>query len=135
MEVIDENSSCICITNVYTSRFREPYGIYDNRWAIINRVKAQSWYGDHIKGVCLKEWQFSCWNDNDPNKEKILALDWSDTAFCKAVTLSYYFTKNKIDDNTNGATHYHTKTISPNWAEGKTPCAEIGDHLFYNDIE
>ena len=102
---------------------------------IMNRVKAKSWYGDHIKGVCLKAWQFSCWNENDPNREKILALDWSDNAFCKAVTLSYYFTKNKMDDNTNGATHYHTKTISPNWAEGKTPCAEIGDHLFYNDIE
>ena len=62
---------------------------------IMNRVKAKSWYGDHIKGVCLKAWQFSCWNDDDPNKEKILALDWSDNAFCKAVTLSYYFTKNK----------------------------------------
>ena len=27
------------------------------------------------------------------------------------------------------------KAISPKWAEGKTPCAEIGEHLFYNDIE
>ena len=62
---------------------------------IMNRVKAKSWYGDHIKGVCLKAWQFSCWNDDDPNKEKILALDYTDDAFCKALTLSYYFTKIK----------------------------------------
>ena len=61
---------------------------------IMNRVAAKSWYGDHIKGVCLKEWQFSCWNDNDPNKQKILELDYTDDAFCKALTLSYYFTKN-----------------------------------------
>ena len=76
---------------------------------IMNRVAAKSWYGDH-------------------NKQKILELDYTDDAFCKALTLSYYFTKNKIDDNTNGATHYHTKAISPKWAEGKTPCAEIGEH-------
>lgn len=102
---------------------------------IMNRVKAQTWYGHSVKTVCLKKWQFSCWNENDPNYKKILELDWRDDAFCKCLSLSYYFSKNVIDDNTNGATHYHTKSISPKWAEGKTPCAEIGDHLFYNDIK
>ena len=102
---------------------------------ILNRVKAKSWYGDSVKGVCLKAWQFSCWNDNDPNKEKILALDYSDDAFCKAVTISYYLLKNKIDDPTNGSTHYHTTTISPKWVEDKQPTVVLGDHMFYNNIE
>lgn len=40
------------------------------RWKICNRVndgKAKSWWGEGYAGVCLKAWQFSCWNKNDPN--------------------------------------------------------------------
>ncbi|MFW0755465.1 cell wall hydrolase [Pseudomonas sp. H11T01] len=39
-------------------------------WTIRNRVndgKAKSWWGEGYAGVCLKVWQFSCWNKNDPN--------------------------------------------------------------------
>ncbi|VVO24210.1 hypothetical protein PS723_04459 [Pseudomonas fluorescens] len=39
-------------------------------WTIRNRVndgKAKSWWGEGYAGVCLKAWQFSCWNKNDPN--------------------------------------------------------------------
>ena len=30
---------------------------------INNRVNARRWYGKTHKEVCLKEWQFSCWNE------------------------------------------------------------------------
>lgn len=39
-------------------------------WMIGNRVndgKAKSWWGEDYAGVCLKAWQFSCWNKDDPN--------------------------------------------------------------------
>ena len=39
-------------------------------WTIRNRVfdgKAKSWWGEGYAEVCLKPWQFSCWNQNDPN--------------------------------------------------------------------
>jgi spore germination cell wall hydrolase CwlJ-like protein len=39
-------------------------------WTIRNRVndgKAKSWWGEGYAGVCLKPYQFSCWNKNDPN--------------------------------------------------------------------
>jgi hypothetical protein len=29
---------------------------------ILNRVKANSWWGKTIAGVCRYKWQFSCWN-------------------------------------------------------------------------
>ena len=41
---------------------------------INNRVNARRWYGKTHKEVCLKEWQFSCWNEGDPNKEKMEQL-------------------------------------------------------------
>ncbi len=34
---------------------------------VLNRVKAQSYYGKTIRDVILKPWQFSCFNENDPN--------------------------------------------------------------------
>lgn len=35
-----------------------------------------------------------------------------------------------LGDNTNGATHYHTRNVRPRWSVGKIPCAEIGAHFF-----
>ena len=32
---------------------------------------------------------------------------------------------------TDGATHYHTTAVNPNWAQVYTKTARIGDHLFY----
>ena len=34
---------------------------------VMNRLKQGGWFGSTIKEVCLKPWQFSCWNKNDPN--------------------------------------------------------------------
>jgi len=39
---------------------------------IKNRVEKKTWYGKTIKDVCLKKWQFSCWNENDPNRIRFL---------------------------------------------------------------
>ena len=33
---------------------------------ILNRKNKQGWMGKTIIDVCLKKWQFSCWNENDP---------------------------------------------------------------------
>ncbi|MGH9341530.1 MAG: hypothetical protein ACRD1R_18585, partial [Acidobacteriota bacterium] len=30
------------------------------------------WDGVDWKSTCLKDWQFSCWNKNDPNRIKLL---------------------------------------------------------------
>ena len=34
-------------------------------------------------------------------------------------------------DFTDGATHYHLETITPNWASGFTYVAQYGSHKFY----
>lgn len=36
-------------------------------WVILNRASIGGWWGNSIETVCLKPWQFSCWNANDPN--------------------------------------------------------------------
>ena len=34
---------------------------------------------------------------------------------------------------TDGATHYHTTAVSPNWSKVFTRTAKIGVHLFYRE--
>lgn len=100
---------------------------------ILNRFKSKKWYSAKtIAGVCQKPWQFSCWNKNDPNAQKIANLTFP--------TYSKYFPIIKEamqGDITNGATHYYAPALvkCPVWAKGKTPCAEIGSHLFFKGID
>lgn len=94
------------------------------------------WWGRTISGVCRAPWQFSCWNANDPNRPQLLAVSTADRHFriCQDVaeeTLAGHLAA----EQQLGATHYHTKSVQPRWARGKVPCADIGAHLFYNDIE
>lgn len=103
---------------------------------ILNRVKyAQKigsyWWGKTIEEVCLKPFQFSCWNKNDPNH----ALLMQDLSQNKVYQLCERVARRAITgflvDNTKGATHYHSSSVNPFWARCAVPCAEIGNHLFY----
>lgn len=85
----------------------------------------------HVEGVVKAPWQFSCWNENDPNRPKMLALSREALLPFKAIVRRAHAA---AEDPTHGATHYHTRSISPPWARGLTPCAEIGHHLFYNNV-
>ncbi len=107
---------------------------------ILNRVTLSKkrkgyWWGNTIKEVCLKPWQFSCWNEDDPNFRLIKAVKEDDKIFALCKRIARRAVSNVLNDTVNGATHYHHRNLRPKWSEGKIPCAEIGSHLFYNDIE
>lgn len=106
---------------------------------IINRVKhAKSrgghWWGNNVIEVCLKPWQFSCWNENDPNRAKINLIPDTDKQFKICTRIARRTFRKTQTDPTNGATHYHTQDSNPWWAKGRIPCAVIGNHFFYKNI-
>jgi len=103
----------------------------------LNRVSRESWYGHNLHDVFLKKEQFSCWNERDPNYKKVVDLTWEDaenyelnSAFKLAI--NWWVAG---EDITRGATHYHADYVTPYWAVGKVPCAVIGGHKYYNDID
>ncbi len=107
---------------------------------IINRLefakkKKRYWWGNDIISICQAPFQFSCWNVSDANYKIISKVDDNDVSFCIARRIATRAVNGVLQDNTNGATHYHTKSVFPKWAKKKIPCAEIGAHLFYNDVE
>lgn len=106
---------------------------------VMNRVAAARagrvrWWGRTVAEVCRAPWQFSCWNEGDPNRPRLLAVTAADPAFAAALRIARRAVAGTLGDPTGGATHYHRGGITPSWAAGRAPCAEIGRHLFYRGI-
>lgn len=86
--------------------------------------------------ACLMPWQFSCWNQNDPNRAIIEALGPEKAIFRQAMNIAEDAIAGSLADRTGGATHYYDRrSPTPSWAEGKAPCYTEGHHLFFNNIE
>ena len=107
---------------------------------IVNRVRAAErrggfWWGDSVVAVCRKPYQFSCWNVNDPNRAKLLAVTPADPMFATCLRVARRAVAGLLPDPTGGATHYHATGLHPDWAAGHCPSAEIGRHVFYNTTE
>ena len=94
--------------------------------------------------VCLAPKQFSCWNENDPNRvillelaEKLLAGDKIRDAYLKQCLYVAKGIENwDIMDNTNGAVNYMTSDLfrarTVEWAKDATNIKIIGHHTFFN---
>ena len=96
---------------------------------IMNRVRAGGWYGASVKDVVLKPYQFSCWNENDPNRKIILNATAEQLATARSIADKAI--AGELPDITGGATNYHAKSVNPYWAASMTKTATIGNHIFY----
>lgn len=93
------------------------------------------WWGEGHAEVATKPYQFSAYNENDPNRPKLDAVNDNDRNFAEAIELASMAVRGDLPDLTNGATHYHsTKITPPNWTRGAIPTAVIGDHIFYKGV-
>jgi N-acetylmuramoyl-L-alanine amidase len=121
---------------------------------IINRCKKKNWWGrgtpgyeDHtIAAVCLKPWQFSVWNPNDPNLSLLTNLREQyrqaiQQKTCRAALKALIDALDGYEpDPTGGATHYlttrlHQSNRCPAWAAGNNNFVEIGAHRFFAGIK
>jgi len=85
--------------------------------------------------ICLKPFQFSCWNKNDPNREKLLSIKGDNFVFKMAMDIADQAIHRQLKDPTHGATHYRTKLVDPKWDDGERPVARIGNHVFFRPRE
>ena len=114
----------------------EPYeGMKAVAHVLINRWMFKNGDVDHsISAAALRWLQFSAWNENDPNRERLQMADINHPKF----RLSLRAMLEAIDekDFTQGSRHYHVSSMNPapKWAIGHTPVVVIGAHSFYNDV-
>lgn len=108
---------------------------------VLNRVAHRTYWGHDIEAVCRKPFQFSCWNARDVNLRKIIEVGATNSQFALALQLATQLAamsdlaRGNVDP-TRGATHYHARSLQPppRWARGQTPCARLGNHLFYRGV-
>jgi len=99
-----------------------------------NRAADRRWPND-LADVATQPWQFSAWNANDPNRDKLLSVGPSDPAFAAALDIADRALSGRLADITGGATHYHATSIAaPYWANGATATTRIGNHVFYRNV-
>lgn len=97
---------------------------------IVRRTNRKFCSNGSIASTCLWPLQFSGWNAKDQNRIKAACLDSTDPgvndcvkAWCEAA--------DRGSNIVPGAVHYYNPAVcSPDWAEGATVVAEIGNHRF-----
>ena len=97
---------------------------------ILNRAEQGGWWGDTVAKVCQHPYQFSAWNQADPNRKKMEGLNGEEKTFQTCLSVAAGVLGGVYGDPTGGANHYHTKAVKPRWATTE-PIADIGAHLFY----
>lgn len=94
-----------------------------------------------FKGICLAPKQFSCWNQNDPNRpileeiaQKMVA--GQPTGLDQELWVARGIINDSIRDNTNNAKDYLTKKLfdsaSVSWAKHPKNPIIIGNQVFFN---
>jgi len=88
-------------------------------------------WGSGFIGVCKHPWQFSAWNKNDPNYQKLTTVTAADAQFAVALEIAKKAVAGTLPDIIKGATYYHTTSVNPSWAKGASPVVVAYNHKFY----
>ena len=105
---------------------------------IVNR-KQDRRYPDTICGV-VKQAQTHSWATNVPIRNRCQFSFYCDglpetirdgVAYEKAIDIANRVISGELLDITDGATHYHSVKVTPDWAETKTETVRINNHIFY----
>jgi spore germination cell wall hydrolase CwlJ-like protein len=97
---------------------------------VMNRVTDPRW-PDTVRGVVLQPKQFSTWNENDHNRDLILAVTDENPVFRECLEIAQAAVDGRLDDMTGGANHYFADWIDlPSWARRMASTVTIGAHRF-----
>jgi len=95
------------------------------------------WNGENLREAILKGYQYSCFNYNDPNRRKVMdPMEYDSTSWKESMKVAEGVLDRTYRDPTNGATHYHTKKISPYWSKPNKDLTRVEeledmDHHYY----
>jgi spore germination cell wall hydrolase CwlJ-like protein len=111
-------------------------------YVILNRWKAShgQWKQDNtLAATCLRAFQFSAWNPDDPNLPKLQKVDLNDKYFRECVRAILEAYDNPGGDPTHGSFHYMTvhrynQGWPKSWGSKQQPVVTIGTHVFFNNV-
>ena len=125
-ETTSKEAKIIAITILAEARGEGEAGMY----AVGAVIAQRAFEGKRTPSeVCLKKWQFSCWNGkNVKDLEHLLKTPQAKYAITVAKNV-----KSLSRQFIGYANHYHATWMKkkPYWAKGKKPVKVIGQHAFY----
>ncbi len=114
------------------ARAEELEGLVAVAWVVKNRAAQPCWWGNSIESVCLKAWQFSCWNEDDPNLPKMQAATLEDSVYRRCFAAAVLVLQGDIPDPTEGSTHYvNPDIVMPSWTDHMLETVQVGRHQFF----
>lgn len=98
---------------------------------VLNRLALSPHFGKTLKDIILRPWAFSSFNENDPNRSKMLdpLAHGSIAEWAAAILAANNALSGASQDPTNGATHYVTVDL---W---RRPCPEGRDPKWFEEPE
>lgn len=94
-------------------------------FVVLNRVKSP-WWGNTLRSVVYQPKQFSYTHDGSMKK------GFTDRkSHERMLVLAHKVWVGDMKDPTQGATHYHTTSITIGWASKLRKVAALGDHIYY----
>lgn len=92
---------------------------------------------DTLRSIFLHHEQYSCWDDGDPNRHKLMAVTEADPLFAMALGLADAALAGTLADITRGADSYVAGSLKrlPRWTNGLEPVAVIGGTKFYRTVQ
>lgn len=110
----------------------------------VARNRVHSGLYKNYRHACLAPFQFSCWNEDDPNYPVLLELaekmfsgnSIMDLYFKQCMWVAHGIIDWDIIDNTKSAMNYMTTSLfnsdkKPKWAKGIDHGVEKGNHIFF----
>lgn len=109
-------------------------GMHGVLWVIRNRAEDGRW-PNSPHNVVHQPYQFTAWNSDNPNREKMLNVTRADPLYEAAVGMARAILEDQdAHDPTGGANHYFATHIErPDWAKDMTFTAKMGNHKFYKN--
>lgn len=136
--VDDEEVRLLAATAWAEARSEGEDGMRAVAHVIVNRMGAR--FGADLKSVVLAPWQFSAWNEGDPNRplaetpERYATGGANLETWLTAQRVAREVLAGQSTDPTEGALFYHTRAIRPWWSRYGEGRIEIGAHVFYRDV-
>lgn len=110
---------------------------------IANRVK-DGRFGKTFERVCLKPYQFSCWNASDPNHKVLMQMAAAigrgepidDPTYRECEWIADGLLKERFASRVGNSTHYFAKRMlkPPKWASAAEFVGVVGGHNFYENV-
>lgn len=100
-------------------------------WVIRNRTIHPGWWGKDWATVILHPYQFSSFNQDDPN-----AVKWpvkSDPAWLESIMAAKDAWEALTADPVDGATNYHDVSVDPAWTRKMLLVKSVGKLKFYKE--